>query len=72
MLELNQRLVVIDRGLDLRANPAWCAVRELMKVIDLEWVSLWLRKGVCIDTGQPVFLSCDLSRTDQPGPTYPA
>jgi hypothetical protein len=29
MLELNQRLAVIDRGLDLRANPAWCAVREL-------------------------------------------
>ena len=29
MLESNQRLAVIDRGLDLRANPAWCAVREL-------------------------------------------
>src|SRR5713101_1856966 len=28
-LESNQRLAVIDRGLDLRANPAWCAVREL-------------------------------------------
>ena len=25
----NQNLAVIDRGLDLRANPAWCAVREL-------------------------------------------
>src|SRR5215813_10348828 len=29
MLESNQRLAIIDRGLDLRANPAWCAVREL-------------------------------------------
>ena len=29
MLESNQRLAVIDRGLDLRANPAWCAAREL-------------------------------------------
>ena len=29
MLESNQRLAVINRGLDLRANPAWCAVREL-------------------------------------------
>lgn len=29
MLESNQHLAVIDRGLDLRANPAWCAVREL-------------------------------------------
>src|SRR5205823_12805997 len=29
MLESNQRLAVIDCGLDLRANPAWCAVREL-------------------------------------------
>src|SRR5579864_996047 len=29
MLEWNQHLAVIDRGLDLRANPAWCAVREL-------------------------------------------
>jgi hypothetical protein len=29
MLETNQHLAVIDRGLDLRANPAWCAVREL-------------------------------------------
>jgi hypothetical protein len=29
MLESNQRLAVIDHGLDLRANPAWCAVREL-------------------------------------------
>ena len=42
MLESNQRLAIIDRGLDLRANPArstrslrslaqgklWCAVRE--------------------------------------------
>ncbi len=26
---IDQRLAVIDRGLDLRANPAWCAVREL-------------------------------------------
>ena len=29
MLESNQRLAIIDRGLDPRANPAWCAVREL-------------------------------------------
>ena len=43
MLESNQHLAIIDRGLDLRANPArstsslrsvaqgklWCAVREL-------------------------------------------
>ena len=29
MLESNQLLAIIDRGLDLRANPAWCAVREL-------------------------------------------
>src|SRR6202030_2384006 len=29
MLESNQRLAVTDRGLDLRANPARCAVREL-------------------------------------------
>ena len=29
MLESNQRLAIIDRGLGLRANPAWCAVREL-------------------------------------------
>jgi|SRR4051794_22592676 hypothetical protein len=29
MLESNQRLAIIDRGLDLRGNPAWCAVREL-------------------------------------------
>ena len=28
MLESNQHLAIIDRGLDLRANPAWCAVRE--------------------------------------------
>ena len=29
MLESNQRLAIIDRGLGLRADPAWCAVREL-------------------------------------------
>src|SRR5579864_1703944 len=34
MLESNQHLAIINRGLDLRANPAnheskWCAVREL-------------------------------------------
>jgi hypothetical protein len=29
MLESNQRLAIIDRGLDLRANPAWGAVRKL-------------------------------------------
>src|SRR5215469_16842588 len=29
MLESNQHLAIIDRGLDLRANPAWYAVREL-------------------------------------------
>src|SRR5215469_7789120 len=29
MLESNQLFAIIDRGLDLRANPAWCAVREL-------------------------------------------
>ena len=29
MSESNQHLAIIDRGLDLRANPAWCAVREL-------------------------------------------
>lgn len=29
MLESNQPHAIIDRGLDLRANPAWCAVREL-------------------------------------------
>lgn len=30
MLESNQPLAIIDRGLGLRANPAsWCAVREL-------------------------------------------
>ena len=29
MLESNQHLAIIDRRLDLRANPAWCAVREL-------------------------------------------
>ena len=30
-LIMNQRLAIIDRGLDLRAIPAnyWCAVREL-------------------------------------------
>ena len=28
-MESNQHLAIIDRGLDLRANPAWCAVREL-------------------------------------------
>ena len=26
---IEQHLAIIDRGLDLRANPAWCAVREL-------------------------------------------
>src|SRR5437870_1518533 len=29
MLESNQHLAIIDRGLDRRADPAWCAVREL-------------------------------------------
>src|SRR5262249_11820365 len=29
MMESNHLLAIIDRGLDLRANPAWCAVREL-------------------------------------------
>ena len=29
MLESNQRLAIINRGLDPQANPAWCAVREL-------------------------------------------
>jgi hypothetical protein len=29
MLESKERLAIIDRGLDPRANPAWCAVREL-------------------------------------------
>jgi hypothetical protein len=29
MLESNQHLAIISRGLDLRADPAWFAVREL-------------------------------------------
>ena len=29
MMESNHRLAIIDRGLDLRANPAWCAVPKL-------------------------------------------
>ena len=41
MLESNQHLAIIDRGLDLRANPAWCAVRELNRhrlgVVQLFW-----------------------------------
>jgi hypothetical protein len=50
MLESNQRLAVIDRGLDLRANPAWCAVREfnphLLGVGQLFWsVELPARKN---------------------------
>ena len=40
MLESNQRLAVIDRGLDLRANPAWCAVAALPAS-----VGRWLRNG---------------------------
>src|SRR6266496_3193856 len=48
-LESHQRLAIIDRGLDLRANPAWCAVREwnphLLGVGQLFWaVELPARK----------------------------
>src|SRR5215470_16804535 len=43
MLESNQHLAIIDRGLDLRANPAWCAVRELNPHL--------LSKGFAANTG---------------------
>ena len=61
MLESNQHLAIIDRGLDLRANPAWCAVRELnphlLGVGQLFWsVELPARQIVVEGTGvEPVW-----------------